>query len=735
MASSTVRRGTSRSVPANQTRLKRLPLTTRRCGAWVVEVSLIFASAFVPYQIGLSAKALYTGEPVPLNPMLATTEEAIAKTLAIPLSDSNREVAPLTNLFWSGALITPLLLAGFNLYLLGKTGQTLPKRWFGVKVVTAAGTPPGIARALVREGVGRWGLPLGVAYTIWRYSGAFPDLGILTGLTGLLLLGELISPRFHRQRRSLHDRLAGTYVVDAAHTFQPWVGRFQSPQSWKWSPSGWIEEPYKWGAASADSAVPTESFIDHAIVLTSETNWRQRSLWTWMRQHPGLTLLIVSLGSIGLVIGTLVGTQVYIQSQANWREFRQQDDTVYLKLVKEATSPNTATERRGAILALGTIDDPRAIQLLRDLLGQEGNPLLIDAIQQALVSTGPEALPYLQKLNQSLQNDLDSLSHGKNKSEKTVAALRQQATQRAIAKILTVYSGQIHSVDLNRTNLGQTASGPAQFTLVLNQADLSGMQFKGAVLTHANLQGSRFYGPGEDDRWETFDDWIADLKGTDLKEADLTGALLSHVSLVRASLIRATLNKANLSGAHLTGANLSSAKLIEADLRQAILDNASLTGADLGNANLSQTNLHAARLGQVSAVGTQLQFANLTQSDWKGADLSEADLSRANLQNANLSATRMAGTNFSYAQLQNANFQDANLGLANFRGVNLDGADFKGATFVATPPAQANPFIQVTPTSAQTKRFKGVNFTNARNLDANQIAYICLQGGRHPQCR
>jgi len=29
---------------------------------------------------------------------------------------------------------------------------------------------------------------------------------------------------------------------------------------------------------------------------------------------------------------------------------------------------------------------------------------------------------------------------------------------------------------------------------------------------------------------------------------------------------------------------------------------------------------------------------------------------------------------------------------------------------------------------------EGVDFTNAKNLDPKQLAYICTQGGRHPRC-
>ncbi|MFM6400023.1 MAG: HEAT repeat domain-containing protein, partial [Planktothrix sp.] len=126
------------------------------------------------------------------------------------------------------------------------------------------------------------------------------------------------------------------------------------------------------------------------------------------------------------------------------------DNQVFLALVSKL-APNASTDvaqKRGAILALGAIKDPRAIPLLVDLLAQEENSVLIDVTQQALVSTGPQALPHLRRLNQALKNDLDSMQFGAENQEKELAGRRQQATQRAIAKILKVYGGFVQNVDL-----------------------------------------------------------------------------------------------------------------------------------------------------------------------------------------------------------------------------------------------------------------------------------------------
>lgn len=741
MASPTIKTGSSQEGSRRFPRRLRLavPLMTRRCAAVILEVSLVAASALVPYSIGLYAKEHSTAEPVPLNPVLVSTEEAIAKTLAYPLREQlNQQVAPLTNLFWCGALVLPVVVTGWQIYLLGKTGKTTPKRWFGVQVVTVYGEPPGLIRAAFREGVGRWGLPVGTAYLLWRYTGAFPDGGILLGLAGLMLLAESASALFNSRRRTLHDRLAGTYVFEATQSFSPYVEHFQTGQTRRYERSVTLEVENDWH--SPDEAGGTGQRRDRKVTMITIASHQQPrrplSLWFWMRQHPGLTLLIIAFASMVSVLGTFVATQIYIQTQANRREFKKQDNQVFLALVKQlsSTSATAVEERQGAILALARLDDPRSAPFLVDLLAQEKTPALIDTIQQSLVSNGTKALPALQHLNQSLQNDQETLRRRGTPGERQLLAWRQRATNRAIAKILTIYTSQLHTADLSRTNLGQFSTAYAQFTLILDNLDLSGINFRSTNLSNASLRGSRFHGPGEDRRFGTFDDWITDLSGANLREADLTGSSLNNVLMNRSTLVRATLNRANLSDSFLAGANLSSAQLIGANLRQARLENASLTGADLSDAKFTSSNLHGARLGQVKAPGSDFSFADLSESNWQGADLSQANLKNANLQDADLSSTKLVGTNLRNAQLQNAKLHNSNLSTADLRRANLAGADFRGAIFASATPDQSSEFIETLSSTVSVARVKGVNFAKAKNLDAKQIEFICTYGGLHPRC-
>ncbi len=705
MANPSVRRGGDRNY--KQASLKPLPLVTRRFAAWAIEISIIASSAIVPYSAGMYARD-HLAEQVPLNPVLTATEKIIVTTFALPASKEVSEVPPITNILWSAALATPLLLGSWQIYLLAKTGSTLPKRWLGIRVVTTAGKPPGLAKIILREGVATWGLPLSIAYTVWRFSGLFPDPEMLVILAGVMVLGEGISARFNRQRRSLHDLLSGTYVVNASRIYAPNTGRLgeDSGQAVKWDTS-----IYSWKKPAAHVA-------DAAIIVTKQKK-QQRDLWIWMRRHPKFALTVVASCSLGTLVGTLIATQLYVRTQINQGQIAQYNSEQLLAATKQlnATEANTLDQRTEAILNLGTVNNPQAKQLLVNLLAQSSNPELTQVIQQALITSGTEALPALQRLNLSLSNDRE------------IANNRLLATQNAIAKILSIYSGKLDKVQLNRVNLGASSG----FSLVLDQINVAGIDLTEANLDRANLEASQWQSAGNDGIANTFDDLVATLNDAQMKFVNLTGSDLSRVSMQRTNLLHALLNQANLENADLARSNLSSAQMVETNLQKAVLTEASFTGANLAGANFVEADLSSARLSRVSALKTNFQLANLSGTDWQGADLSGADLSRANLNNANLSYTQLKNTNFRKAQLQNANFRNADLSQADLSEADLTGADFAGAIFAHSQSTQADGFIQA-PEESQSTLLKGVDFTNVKNLEPTQLATICLQGGSHPRC-
>ncbi|MBU7586851.1 MAG: pentapeptide repeat-containing protein [Nostoc sp. TH1S01] len=709
MTTPIVRRNDSQPSNSNApTKTNSLPLVTRRLAAWTAEITLVVASGLIPFGLGAYANSRSDLNRVPLNPVLVVTERAIARPLALPVSYGIPNVAWPTNYLWMLALITPVTLSWWQLYLLAKTGSTLPKRWFGVRVVNEQGKAPGLGAAIAREGIGRWSVPVSIAYILWRYSFAFPNLGLFTFLAVLMVLGESISLPSRQGRRALHDWLAGTEAIDAKRQ----NGRSALVKT------GEPEAP----AASEASLAPM-----------SATDSKLPTLWRRMRQNSNLALFAVTLASMTAVLAALIGTQVYIQKQQTQRETSQINSQKFLELEKQLSSNSGASleERQSTILAMGSLNDAQSIQYLSDLLVKETDPVLLNSIQQALTTVGIPAIPELKNKNQFLANELQSAAP----QERELWQKRLQLNQQTINKILNVYSGKINGIDLTRTTLSQTsANGSSLFNLVLENIDLSGLKLKSADLNQASFKGSRFRSVGEDGRWDTFDDAIADLTQVQMKQANLTDANLSRVLLTGSDLSRATLNRANLESARLIGANLSSAQLVGADLRNAVLENASLTGADLGDAKLNEANLYAARLGRVIAIGTQLSFANLTKTDWQGADLSGAYLDRANLSNANLSASRLTGAVLRSAQLENADLRNADLSFADLRGANVAGADFKDTIITPSKQDPADQFVQTPDTGTVSAVVKGVDFSQAKNLDAKQLAYICTQGGIHPRC-
>ncbi|BAY22408.1 RDD domain-containing protein [Calothrix sp. NIES-2100] len=706
MATPIVRRRNDQSNRSNNPEKSHsLSLVTRRFAAWTAEITLVAATGLIPFGLGVYANSNSDLNRVQPNPVLVVTERAIARPLALPVSYGIRNVAWPTNILWSIALLAPVTLSSWQLYLLAKTGSTLPKRRFGIRVVNDQGKAPGFGAAILREGVGRWTVPLSVAYLLWRYSLAFPNVGIFAVLALLAIAAEAIGLPSKQGRRAFHDILAGTHTIDATRPL---------PTS-----------------LSGDNLDEEESPAENQNETT-----QTHSLLDLIRRNPNLTLIAVALVSMTSVLTTLVGTQIYIQTQETQRRTQQINSQQFLELVKQLNPNSTATneERRSAILALGTLNDSQAIQFLADLLVKETNPTLVDTVQQALVHIGLKALPELKNQNQFLAGELES----KNTNASQDGQLRQQQlqlNQKAINKILAVYSGQSHGLDLSRTQLGFTsAEANPSFNLVLDKVDLSGIKFKSANLNQASFRGSRFRNVGEDGRWDTYDDVVADLTEVQMKQANFTDAILSRVTMNRSDLSRSTLNRANLSDARLIGANLSSTQLVGADLRGAVLENASLTGADLGDAKLNEADLYAARLGRVTAIGTQLSYANLTKTDWQASDLSGADFEHANLSNANLSATRLTGAVLRSAQMQNANLQNADLSLVDLRGANVAGADFKGTVLSPTKQDPADQFVQTPSKGSVSAVVQGVDFSQAKNLDAKQLAYICTQGGLHPRC-
>jgi uncharacterized protein YjbI with pentapeptide repeats len=197
--------------------------------------------------------------------------------------------------------------------------------------------------------------------------------------------------------------------------------------------------------------------------------------------------------------------------------------------------------------------------------------------------------------------------------------------------------------------------------------DLSGLNFKRAILTRS------------------------DFYGTDFTGADLSGADLSYTRLDRSVLIRANLAGANLTGAtifrptvysdlsndtsdapHFSGANLTRVHV------QAELSGSDFRGADLTEADFFPLE---GRPGEGTMTTTYKNV--LKYCDFSGARLHDADMRRAVLWFAKFTGADLKGARFVDADLSRADFAGADLSGADFTHANVDGTNFVGAKGIA----------------------------------------------------
>jgi uncharacterized protein YjbI with pentapeptide repeats len=183
--------------------------------------------------------------------------------------------------------------------------------------------------------------------------------------------------------------------------------------------------------------------------------------------------------------------------------------------------------------------------------------------------------------------------------------------------------------------------------------DLSGLDFKRALISHADLFG--------------VDLTRADLSGADLSNSRLDRAVIIHADFSGAKLVGATLLRPTVhsSFAYATtdaptfaGANMKRLRVM------ARLDGASFRGADLTRADFSP---HEPRPGQG------------TLSTVKGNELRSCDFSGATLVNANFDWAFLTFSSFVGANLRGAILSHADLSKVDFSGADLTGADLTGA--------------------------------------------------------
>ncbi|NJN76031.1 MAG: hypothetical protein HC796_07260 [Synechococcaceae cyanobacterium RL_1_2] len=435
-----------------------------------------------------------------------------------------------------------------------------------------------------------------------------------------------------------------------------------------------------------------------------------------------------------MIVGAIVGTQVYVQKQIDRRTEIGRQDEAFLKLMGQlANLPETAVKERQTIyLALGRLQDDRASTFLVDALAQENKEQVIQALVQAIVNDGLDILPEIKALNFQLRQQLQSIG-GNNIQEIKSLKLRLNGTKQAIVQILQLHHQQIDTpLSLDKIDLNGDETGQDNYAPNLNQLDLASVSLKGTLISQGNFQQSVFF------RQHNNEIQTTDLSGADLKDGDFTEANLTQVNLSLTNLMRTQFYQASLKGANLEKANLSGAKLVMAQLQNTNFQGAKLTGAMVNQADFTDADLGQASLEQVTAIATNFTQANLTQVNSRNSDFNQANFSKANLQGSNFTNSNFSFANLSKTNLKDADLSNVDLSKADLTGANLDGTDFRNVMFAKSRTDQssdpASSFV-VYPLSEDQAQIKGVNFNKVLNLDTRQLQFICAQGGIHSQCQ
>ncbi|NEQ48825.1 MAG: hypothetical protein F6K11_01655 [Leptolyngbya sp. SIO3F4] len=738
-------------------------LGVKRFVAWGLEVGLVAMSAFVPWGIGQYALTRDAGfvpsaamveataeesteqssfEPrnfhVALNPLVHRVQQGWARIAQIPPHQLHRTVPRTTNIFWTVALIMPVVVATGQLVQLSHTGSTWSKRWLGIQVVSTAGGYLKSRQILVRE-LFRWGISVGVVA-----GGIFVvniSLGVLTpAVIGLLAMVESMTA-IASAGRSWHDRVAKTRITmrtagylpisseTLAYSF-PLNNDFLSNNSLSNDNGGlqlygetandddwWLTEA-EGNLTSVVLAPRTLRNSDGGLVFAEKTKSALSGRFSWMMMLGGMLFTCV----VGFGIGRI--TQPLTQSQSGEDIFLQTTQAL-------SVSTQSGEDYSAAILMLAQVDDPRTAQYLTDLLSQSSKTETLSTIQQALVTQGLDSLSPLLALGHMLESDL---RQPLSAEARQVRLEQRYIVQGAISKLLTVYNNELSGAHFDRVNLGLYRDDDRTFRLIQPGLLAAGTSWQGADLNHANLAGASFFDVGADGKADSFDDRISDLSGINLVASSLEKANLQGVQLTNANLRRANLTDASLIYSNLNKTQLTNARLVNVNATQSHWQGSNLVGADLTQANFDKSDLSQARLNRIEASHSSWKKAMLLQSDWMGANLLGADFAQASLFNANFQGANLDSVNFNRADLRQANLRDADLRQTTLTGANLNDADLAGAIF-HDGSTTSDSFITPNAQLSGAEHLQGVNFSRVRNLDSRQLNYICVHGGIHPSCQ
>jgi uncharacterized protein YjbI with pentapeptide repeats len=174
------------------------------------------------------------------------------------------------------------------------------------------------------------------------------------------------------------------------------------------------------------------------------------------------------------------------------------------------------------------------------------------------------------------------------------------------------------------------AQGRGGRRLIVQNADLTGLNARGLNLHRAVVLGSRFN--------------KVSLEAADFSEADLTGSVFYF--------------------SRLTGCDFSRAQLRGVRFHDSDMSGARITGADMQTAPPAFQYRNDGTMQEVQSRTTEISSCNLEGADLEGASLAGITLKAVNLRGANLRGANLAGTQLTSVVLD---------------GARLEGARFDGA--------------------------------------------------------
>jgi uncharacterized RDD family membrane protein YckC len=120
----------------------------------------------------------------------------IGVAMAPRSTDAPSAPSPMMGVLMGIGGLYALGIAIYQIYLLSTRGQTLGKKWMGIKIVKLDGSNPGFVGAVLLRAF------------VNGLIGAIPYLGMVYSLVDILMI-------FREDRRCVHDMIAGTRVVKA----------------------------------------------------------------------------------------------------------------------------------------------------------------------------------------------------------------------------------------------------------------------------------------------------------------------------------------------------------------------------------------------------------------------------------------------------------------------------------------------------------------------------------------